>query len=183
MFPDMPLPVSSNCATAPWLPEEEVVGDFVTPFVLEQLFDHSCSVELAGSYLGHVPCKFRKVCLGFKYLPQINYRSCEGIDNINDKQMIQENDCFCYLINLLDNFYLEACYINHQLYILSLKSSLISLISFKYSFGAWYKNPAWRFALHCCCQDLLWFSFSLVVITESLQAPKSRVIRHCLLDS
>ena len=52
MFPDMPLPVSSNCATAPWLPEEGAVGDFVTPFVLEYLFDHSCSVELAGSYLG-----------------------------------------------------------------------------------------------------------------------------------
>ena len=28
MFPDMSLPVSSNCATAPWLPEEEAVGDF-----------------------------------------------------------------------------------------------------------------------------------------------------------
>ena len=40
------------------------VGDFVTPFVLEKLFDYSCSVELAGSYLGHVPCKFWKVCLG-----------------------------------------------------------------------------------------------------------------------
>ena len=31
------------------------------------------SVELAGSYLEHVPCKFWKVCLGLKYLPQINY--------------------------------------------------------------------------------------------------------------
>ena len=72
MFLDMLLPVSSNCATAPWLPEE-AVGDFVTPFVLERLFDHSCSVELAGSYLEHVPCKFWKVCLGLKYLPQINY--------------------------------------------------------------------------------------------------------------
>ena len=72
MFPDMPLSVLSNCATAPWLPEE-AVGDFVTPFVLEYLFDHSCSVELAVSYLGHVPCKFRKVCLGLKYLPQIIY--------------------------------------------------------------------------------------------------------------
>ena len=50
------------------------VGDFVTPFVLEKLFDYSCSVEIAGSYYGHVPCKFRKVCLGLKYLPQINYR-------------------------------------------------------------------------------------------------------------
>ena len=49
------------------------VGDFVTPFVLEKLFDYSCSVEIAGSYYGHVPCKFRKVCLGLKYLPQINY--------------------------------------------------------------------------------------------------------------
>ena len=29
-----------------------------------ELFDYSCSVELAGSYLGHVPCKFWKVCLG-----------------------------------------------------------------------------------------------------------------------
>ena len=29
MFPEMPLPVSSNCAAAPWLPEE-AVGDFVT---------------------------------------------------------------------------------------------------------------------------------------------------------
>ena len=38
-----------------------------------ELFDYSCSVELAGSYLGHVPCKFWKVCLGLKYLPQINY--------------------------------------------------------------------------------------------------------------
>ena len=65
MFPDMPLPVSSNCVTAPWLPEE-AVGDFDTPFVLEKLFDHSFSIELAGSYSGHVPCKFRKVCLGLK---------------------------------------------------------------------------------------------------------------------
>ena len=72
MFLDMSLSVSSNCATAPWLPEE-AVGDFVTPFVLEKLFDYSCSVELAGSYSGHVPCKFWKVCLGLKYLPQINY--------------------------------------------------------------------------------------------------------------
>ena len=37
---------------------------FATPFVLEKLFDHSCSVELEGSYLGHVPCRFWKVCLG-----------------------------------------------------------------------------------------------------------------------
>ena len=29
------------------------VGDFVTPFVLEKLFDYSCSVELTGSYYGH----------------------------------------------------------------------------------------------------------------------------------
>ena len=72
MFPDMPLPVSSNCATAPWLPEE-AVGDFVTPFVLESCLIIHVSVELAGSYLGHVPCKFWKVCLGLKYLPQINY--------------------------------------------------------------------------------------------------------------
>ena len=35
MFPDMPLPGSSNCATTPWLPEEVAIGDFVTPFVLE----------------------------------------------------------------------------------------------------------------------------------------------------
>ena len=34
MFPEKPLPVSSNCPTALWLPEE-AVGDFVTPFVLE----------------------------------------------------------------------------------------------------------------------------------------------------
>ena len=67
-----PTLVSSNCATAPWLPEE-AVGDYVTPFVLERLFDYSCSVEFAGSYYRHVPCKFRKVCLGLKYLPQINY--------------------------------------------------------------------------------------------------------------
>jgi hypothetical protein len=72
MFPDMPLPVSSNCATAPWLPGE-AVGDFVTPFVLESCLIIHVSVELAGSYLGHVPCKFWKVCLGLKYLPQINY--------------------------------------------------------------------------------------------------------------
>ena len=69
MFPDRPLPVSSNCATAPWCLEE---GDFVTPFVLEKLFDYSCSVEFAGSYYGHVPCKFRKVCLGLGIF-QINY--------------------------------------------------------------------------------------------------------------
>ena len=31
------------------------LGDFVTPFVLEKLFDYSCSVELAGSYYGHAP--------------------------------------------------------------------------------------------------------------------------------
>ena len=51
----------------------KAVGDYVTPFVLERLFDYSCSVEFAGSYYRHVPCKFRKVCLGLKYLPQINY--------------------------------------------------------------------------------------------------------------
>ena len=54
MFPEMPLPVSSNCAAAPCLPEE-AVGDFVTPFLLEKSFDYSCSVELAGSYSGHAP--------------------------------------------------------------------------------------------------------------------------------
>ena len=54
MFPDRPLLVSSNCATAPWLPEG-AVGDFVTPLVLERLFDYSCSVELTGSYYGHAP--------------------------------------------------------------------------------------------------------------------------------
>ena len=63
-----PTPVSSNWATAPRLSWGDL-GDFVTPFVLEKLFD----VELTGSYLGHVPCKFSKVCLGLKYLPQINY--------------------------------------------------------------------------------------------------------------
>ena len=53
MFPDRPLPVSSNCATAPWLLFlRKAAGDFVTPFELEKLFDYSCSVELAGSYLG-----------------------------------------------------------------------------------------------------------------------------------
>ena len=31
----------------------KAVGDFVAPFVLEKLFDYSCSVELAGSFLGH----------------------------------------------------------------------------------------------------------------------------------
>jgi hypothetical protein len=31
---------------------KKAVGDFVTPFVLEKLFDYSCSVELAGSYMG-----------------------------------------------------------------------------------------------------------------------------------
>ena len=54
MYPDMSLPVSSNCLTAPWLPEE-AVGDFVTPFVSEKFFDHSCSVELVGSYSKHAP--------------------------------------------------------------------------------------------------------------------------------
>ena len=58
-----------NCTMASW----GAVGDFVTPFVLEKLFEYSCSVELAGSYLGHVPCKFWKVCLGLEYLPQISY--------------------------------------------------------------------------------------------------------------
>jgi hypothetical protein len=46
--------VSSNCTTAPWLPVG-ALGDFVTPFILEKLFDYSCSVELAGSYYGHAP--------------------------------------------------------------------------------------------------------------------------------
>ena len=45
MFPDMPLPVSSNCATAPWLPEE-AVGDFVTPFVLERFSDLQTALSL-----------------------------------------------------------------------------------------------------------------------------------------
>ena len=34
------------------LVSSKAVGDFVTQFVLEKLFDYSCSVELAGSYLG-----------------------------------------------------------------------------------------------------------------------------------
>jgi hypothetical protein len=41
MFPDMPLPISSNCATAPWLPEEGVVGDFVTPLLDEGFKDNA----------------------------------------------------------------------------------------------------------------------------------------------
>ena len=32
MFPDMPLPLSSNCATAP---SPGAVGDLVTPIVME----------------------------------------------------------------------------------------------------------------------------------------------------
>ena len=51
MFPDRPLP---NHPTAQlhhgFL--RKAVDDFVTPFVLEKLFDYSCSVELAGSYFG-----------------------------------------------------------------------------------------------------------------------------------
>ena len=39
MFPDMPLPVSSNCATAPQLPEE-AVGDFL----LLRLYWSSCLI-------------------------------------------------------------------------------------------------------------------------------------------
>ena len=33
----------------------KAVGDFVTPFVLEKLFDFSCSVQHVGSYNGHAP--------------------------------------------------------------------------------------------------------------------------------
>ena len=40
------------------------VGDFVTPFVLEKLFDYSCFCWTCRFILGHVPCKFWKVCLG-----------------------------------------------------------------------------------------------------------------------
>ena len=58
-----------NCTMASW----GAVGDFVTPFVLESCLIIHVSVELAGSYLGHVPCKFWKVCLGLEYLPQISY--------------------------------------------------------------------------------------------------------------
>ena len=54
MFPDRPLPVSSNCATAPWLPEG-IMGDFVTPFVLERLFDHSCFWWACRFILGACP--------------------------------------------------------------------------------------------------------------------------------
>ena len=54
MFPDMPLPVSSNCATAPWLPGE-AVGDFVTPFVLESCLIIHVSVELCRFILGACP--------------------------------------------------------------------------------------------------------------------------------
>ena len=44
----LPLPVSSNCAThhGSW----GALGDFVTPFVLEKLFDHSCSVNVKMSF-------------------------------------------------------------------------------------------------------------------------------------
>ena len=38
-----PTLVSSNCATHHGL-LRRAVGDFVTPFVLEKLFDHSCSL-------------------------------------------------------------------------------------------------------------------------------------------
>ena len=59
-----------NCTLAPWgnrgwLCYSICIGEVV-------LIIH-VSVELAGSYLEHVPCKFWKVCLGLKYLPQINY--------------------------------------------------------------------------------------------------------------
>ena len=63
MFPDRPLPVSSNCATAPWLLEEGrrwlcysiCIGEVVWLF----MFCWTCRF-----ILGHVPCKFWKVCLG-----------------------------------------------------------------------------------------------------------------------
>jgi hypothetical protein len=50
--------VSSNCATHHG--SLGAVGDFVTPFVLEKLFDYSCSVEIAGSYNGHAPASSGK---------------------------------------------------------------------------------------------------------------------------
>jgi hypothetical protein len=49
-----PTLVSSNCALHHGF-LRKAVGDFVTPFVLEKLFDYSCSVERAGSYYGHAP--------------------------------------------------------------------------------------------------------------------------------
>ena len=41
--------------------KRKAVGDFVTPFVLEKLFDYPFSVELAGSYYGHAPTSSGKV--------------------------------------------------------------------------------------------------------------------------
>ena len=56
------------------------LGSLREPWVtlLLHLYWRGCLIihvsgELAGSYLEHVPCKFWKVCLGLKYLPQINY--------------------------------------------------------------------------------------------------------------
>ena len=45
------------------------VGDLVTSCLIIHVF----AVELAGSYLGHVPCKFWKVCIGLSIFSQINY--------------------------------------------------------------------------------------------------------------
>ena len=63
MFPERPLPVSSNWSTAPWLLEEGrrwlcysiCIGEVVWLF----MFCWTCRF-----ILGHVPCKFWKVCLG-----------------------------------------------------------------------------------------------------------------------
>jgi hypothetical protein len=52
MFPGQPwYPTEQHTMAQPYL----TVGDFVTPFVLEKLFDYSFSVELAGSYYRHAP--------------------------------------------------------------------------------------------------------------------------------
>ena len=65
-----PTRVSSNCTTHNGF-LRRAVGDFVTPFVLEKLFDHSC---LLLNLQVHTWGKFWKVCLGLS----IFHRSVMG---------------------------------------------------------------------------------------------------------
>ena len=62
MFPGFPGIIQLR--NAPWPPEESRRWLCYSMCIGEVVWSFMFAVELAGSYLGHVPCKFWKVCIG-----------------------------------------------------------------------------------------------------------------------
>jgi len=62
MFPGQPGIIQLR--NAPWPPEESRRWLCYSMCIGEVVWSFMFAVELAGSYLGHVPCKFWKVCIG-----------------------------------------------------------------------------------------------------------------------